>query len=236
MRISGFQAFTFDCYGTLIDWETGILTAIRSWTDAKGIETSDESLLTSFGQHERAFEEIRPALLYPDVLKRVFQEIVRELGRHATDRDAHEFAQSIATWPPFPDSAKTLAYLRERAMVVVVSNVDRTSFTHSSKLLGNPFHSVITAEDVRSYKPAPPHFGRAVSLFSKHGIKPDKVLHVAQSHYHDIEPAHAVGFATCWIDRRNRRNGGATPPNTANPDFTLPDLASLADLLRAEKK
>ncbi|MCG8507360.1 MAG: haloacid dehalogenase type II [Sphingomonadales bacterium] len=235
MKLASFRAFTFDCYGTLIDWETGMLGALREWADAKGIDADDDSLLSSFARHEHVFEEIRPALLYSEVLRRVFKAIAEEHGRHATDRDAELFAESIATWPPFPDSVKALAYLREHAMLVVLSNVDRASFAHSASLLGNPFHAVITAEDVRSYKPAPPHFGRAVALFAEHGIKPHQVMHVAQSLFHDIPPARTVGFATCWIDRRGGRGGGATPASDETPDLTLPDLATLVEMRRAEK-
>ena len=118
--------------------------------------------------------------------------------------------------------------LRERAVLMVLSNVDRASFAHSARRLGESFHAVVTADDVGSYKPAPAHFERAAALLAERGITPAQVLHVAQSLFHDIGPAHAAGFATCWIDRRAGREGGATPSADAAPDMTLPGLAALA--------
>ena len=227
---SDFRAFTFDCYGTLIDWERGMLRALRT---LPGLDADDDALLAAFARHEHVFEAHRPALLYPEILRRVFKAIAADFGCTATDEAAAAFAASIADWPPFPDSVEALAYLRGHGLLVVLSNVDRASFAHSARLLGDPFHAVVTAEDVASYKPAPPHFERAAALLAEQGVAPGQVLHVAQSLYHDMQPGRAAGFATCWLDRRAGRGGGATPAADIAPDMTLTDMASLAAWHRA---
>ena len=225
MTPSAFRAFTFDCYGTLIDWERGILQAIRA---LPGIDADDEALLAAFARHEHAVQEEHPAMLYPEVLSNVCKAIAADFGRVATDEQAAAFGASIADWPPFPDTVEALAYLRRHGLLMVLSNVDRASFAQSAQRLGDPFHAVVTAEDVGSYKPAPAHFERAKALLAEEGIASDEVLHVAQSLFHDVQPGRAAGLATCWIDRRAGRPGGATPPVDVEPDITFTDLASLA--------
>ena len=225
MTPSAFRAFTFDCYGTLIDWERGILQAIRA---LPGIDADDEALLAAFARHEHAIQEEHPAMLYPEVLSNVCKAIAADFGRAATDEQSAAFGASIADWPPFPDTVEALAYLCQHGLLMVLSNVDRASFAQSARRLGDPFHAVVTAEDVGSYKPAPAHFERAKALLADEGISSGEVLHVAQSLFHDVVPGRAAGLATCWIDRRAGRTGGATPPVDVEPDITFIDLASLA--------
>ena len=230
MTPSAFRAFTFDCYGTLIDWEQGILRALRA---LPGIDADDEALLAAFARHEHAIQEENPAMLYPGVLSCVCKALAADIGRAATDEEAAAFGASIADWPPFPDTVDALAYLKQHGLLMVLSNVDRASFSHSARRLGDPFHAVVTAEDVGSYKPAPAHFERAKTLLTDDGIAPGEVLHVAQSLFHDVVPGRAAGFSTCWIDRRAGRPGGATPPVDVEPDITFHDLASLTTWHRA---
>jgi len=230
MTPSAFRAFTFDCYGTLIDWEQGILRALRA---LPGIDADEEALLAAFARHEHAVQEEHPDMLYPQVLSNVCKAVAADFGRAATDEEATAFGASIADWPPFPDTVDALAYLKQHGLLMVLSNVDRASFSHSARRLGDPFHAVVTAEDVGSYKPAPAHFERAKALLADEGIGPDEVLHVAQSLFHDVQPGRAAGLATCWIDRRAGRPGGATPPVDVTPDITFTDLASLAAWHRA---
>ena len=230
MNPSAFRAFTFDCYGTLIDWEQGMLRALRALL---AIDTDDEALLAAFARHEHAIQEENPALIYPEVLGRVCKAIAADFSHVATDEKAHAFGASIADWPPFPDTVEALAYLKQHGLLMVLSNVDRASFAHSARRLGDPFHAVVTAEDVGSYKPAPAHFERAKALLADEGIAPGQVLHVAQSLFHDVQPGRAAGFATCWIDRRAGRPGGATPPVDIEPDITFHDLAALTAWHRA---
>ena len=226
MTPSAFRAFTFDCYGTLIDWEQGMLRALRTLA---AIDADDDALLAAFAQHEHTIQEQNPAMRYPDVLSHACKAIAADFGLVATDEQATAFGASIADWPPFPDSVDALAYLREHGLLMVLSNVDRASFAASARRLGDPFHAVVTAEDVGSYKPAPAHFERAKALLADEGIEPGEVLHVAQSLFHDVVPGRAAGLATCWIDRRAGRGpGGATPPLrwTSVPDIAFTDLAS----------
>ena len=230
MDPSAFRAFTFDCYGTLIDWEQGILRAFRA---LPGIDADDDTLLAAFARHEHTVQEADPAALYPVVLSRVCKAVAADFGHAATDEEARAFAASIADWPPFPDTIEALAYLKQQGLLMVLSNVDRASFAHSARRLGDPFHAVVTAEAVGSYKPAPGHFERATALLGDEGIAPGQVLHVAQSLFHDVVPGRAAGFSTCWIDRRAGRPGGATPPVDVEPDITFHDLASLAAWHRA---
>ena len=225
MDPSAFRAFTFDCYGTLIDWEQGILRALRA---LPGIDADDDTLLAAFARHEHSVQEADPAALYPVVLGRVCKLVAADFGGAATDGESRAFAASIADWPPFPDTIEALAYFKQHGLLMVLSNVDRASFAHSARRLGDPFHAVVTAEDVGSYKPAPAHFERATALLADEGIAPGQVLHVAQSLFHDVVPGRAAGFSTCWIDRRAGRPGGATPPVDVEPDITFHDLASFA--------
>ena len=230
MTPSDFRAFTFDCYGTLVDWEQGMLRALRT---VPGLDADDDALLAAFARHEHAIQEENPALLYPEVLGRVCRAVAADFGLTASDEEARAFGASIAEWPPFPDSVEALAYLRRHGRMMALSNVDRASFAASARLLGDPFHAIVTAEDVGSYKPAPGHFERAKALLAEEGIAPGEVLHVAQSLFHDAVPGRAAGFATCWIDRRAGRPGGATPAVDVTPDIAFPDLASLAAWHRA---
>ena len=225
MTPSAFRAFTFDCYGTLIDWEQGMLRALRTLA---GIDGDDDALLAAFARHEHTIQEQYPAMRYPEVLSHACKAIAADFGFAVTDEEAADFGGSIADWPPFPDSVEALAYLREHGLLMVLSNVDRASFAQSALRLGDPFHAVVTAEDVGSYKPAPAHFERAKALLAERGIAPGEVLHVAQSLFHDVVPGRAAGLSTCWIDRRAGRPGGATPLVDVEPDITFTDLAALA--------
>ena len=223
MTPSAFRAFTFDCYGTLIDWERGMLRALRA---LPGLAADDEALLAAFARHEHAVQEEHPALLYPAVLGRVARAIAADFGLAVSDGQADAFGASVADWPPFPDSVDALAYLRQQGLLMVLSNIDRASFAASARRLGDPFHAVVTAEDVGSYKPAPAHFERATALLADEGIAPGEVLHVAQSLFHDVVPGRAAGFATCWIDRRAGRPAGPRRRWTWSPTSPSPTSPS----------
>ena len=225
MTPSAFRAFTFDCYGTLIDWEQGMLRALRTLA---GIDGDDEALLAAFARHEHTIQEQNPAMRYPEVLSRACKAIAADFDQAADGRAGRRLRCLDRRLAAFPGSVEALAYLREHGLLMVLSNVDRASFAASARRLGDPFHAVVTAEDVGSYKPAPAHFERAKALLADEGIAPGEVLHVAQSLFHDVVPGRAAGLATCWIDRRAGRPGGATPPVDVEPDITFTDLASLA--------
>jgi 2-haloacid dehalogenase len=216
-----FDALTFDCYGTLIDWETGILEALRPVAG----DGDDEALLEAFARHETALEA-GPYLPYAEVLAGCLRGLGEELGFTPTPEQQAAFGRSVVDWPAFPDSPAALARLKERFKLGVITNCDDDLFAASNARLGVAFDWVITAEQARGYKPRPENFELA---FERMGLPRERILHVAQSLFHDHVPAKALGMTTVWIDRRaGRAGGGATPPAEAAPDLVTPDLASFA--------
>ena len=240
MRISDFSALTFDCYGTLIDWESGILAALRPWTAAHGVEIDDEALLTAFGRAESRREAADPTAPYPRILAGVLEDLAGELGATASPEETAAFGDSVKDWPAFPDSPEALAYLKRHYKLVIVSNVDRASFRHSNTRLGVTFDAIVTADDAGAYKPAPNHFRLALAQLAEIGVPKDQVLHVAQSLDHDHVPAKQLGLHTMWVNRRatHGQDGGATPapPVPVTPDGEVPTLAALVDLHRQEQE
>ncbi len=239
MRLRDFAALTFDCYGTLIDWEKGLLAALRPWQARAEVGLDDEALLAAFARAESRRQALQPAALYPVVLATSLADMARELGAPATPAETEAFGRSVKDWPAFPDSPAALAYLKRHYRLVIVSNVDRQSFRHSNDRLGVAFDHVVTAEDVGSYKPAPAHFHAALAWLAGVGIGKAKVLHTAQSLFHDHVPAKRLGLATMWINRRAGRAGaGATaaPPEEVTPDGEVPSMAALVELHKAQAK
>jgi 2-haloacid dehalogenase len=245
MRLTDFSALTFDCYGTLIDWETGILAALRPWAAAHGVGVDDQELLAAFGRAESRREVADPTAPYPRILAGVLGDLAEELGTTASSEEAAAFADSVKDWPAFPDSPEALAYLKRHYKLVIVSNVDRASFRHSNARLGVAFDAIVTADDTAAYKPAPNHFHLALAQLAEMGIAQDQVLHVAQSLYHDHVPAKRLGLRTMWVNRRATRTPGAAasgggagatpaPSVPVTPDGEVPTLAALVDLHRQE--
>jgi 2-haloalkanoic acid dehalogenase type II len=239
LDLGAFSALTFDCYGTLIDWESGILAALRPWAAAHRVEIGDEELLAAFGRAESRREADDPTAPYPRILAGVLGDLATELGATASPEEAAAFGDSVKDWPAFPDSADALAYLGRHYRLVIVSNVDRGSFRHSNAKLGVTFDAVVTAEDAGAYKPAQNHFQLALARLAGLGVASDQVLHVAQSLYHDHVPAKELGLRTVWVNRRAGRGegGGATPaaPVPVTPDLEVPTMAALADLHRRQQ-
>jgi 2-haloacid dehalogenase len=222
-----FEALTFDCYGTLIDWENGILTALRPVLEAHGVGVEEKGLLEGFGRHETAIEA-GEYLPYREVLAGVLGRLGEELGFSPTDEEVSAFANSVGEWPPFGDSPPALRALGRRFGLAAITNCDDDLFARSAERLGVDFDWVVTAERARAYKPSRRNF---VLAFKTIGLPPERILHVAQSLFHDHVPAKELGLATVWVDRREDRAGpGATPPATAEPDLRVPDLATLAEL------
>jgi 2-haloacid dehalogenase len=234
MRLSDFSALTFDCYGTLIDWERGMLAALTPWRQRSGVTADDASLLAVYGRHETVVQTAQPALPYREVVAAVLGRMADELGAPTHDEEKRVFGESIGKWPPFPDSREGLAYLRKHFVLAAITNVDNRSFARTHQLLGEPFHLLVTAEDVGSYKPATENFHYAFERLAEKGVARDKILHVAQSLYHDIAPARALGLASVWVDRQTGRGGSMTPPFNAQPDLRVTTLAELVDIHRAE--
>jgi 2-haloacid dehalogenase len=219
-----FEVLTFDCYGTLIDWEAGIAAALRA-ARPEGWPATDEELLERFAAHE-AEAERGPYVPYRRVLARCIRGIADDQGVEVTDEAVDRFSTSVGDWPPFPDSADALRRLAARFRLAVLTNCDDDLFARSNDRLGVRFDWIVTAQRVRSYKPSPRNFEIALDMI---GVPGDRILHVAQSLYHDHVPAKALGLATVWIDRRHgRRGSGATPPAEAEPDATFPTMAAFA--------
>jgi 2-haloacid dehalogenase len=236
MKLTDFKALTFDCYGTLIDWETGLWNALQPLISAGQLKIGREEALNVFSRLETEQEVETPSLRYSALLSVIHARIAKKWGVH-THADLHDrFGASVADWPAFPDSVEALAYLKRHYKLVILSNVDRLSFAASNKKLGVTFDAVYTAEDVGSYKPDPRNFAHLIEhLEADLGIGKSEILHTAQSLHHDHVPAERAGLARAWIDRRfGQSGGGATviPENKPQVDFHFKSLAELAQAHR----
>jgi 2-haloacid dehalogenase len=247
MKLPDFDVLTFDCYGTLIDWESGLfaalapllsrVTAAGPGLSRAGIDLSRAAVLQSFARLEARQQEAHPGMIYPDVLASVHRQLAVEWDVAPDLAEDTAFGQSIGDWPAFPDSAEALAYLKQHYRLVVLSNVDRSSFQASNRHLGVAFDAVYTAQDVGSYKPDPRNFAYLIDRLKEQGIEKQRVLHVAQSLFHDHVPANAAGLASAWIDRgHGPEAGGATAPvaGEVRYDFRFGSLADLAEAHRQE--
>lgn len=217
---------TFDCYGTLIDWEAGILQALHSVVGPRGIHLSDDDLLARFAAVESPIQ--RGAFKnYRTVLNLSMAALCRDLGFEPRGEEITAISESLPSWQPFPDTVAALERLATRFQLGVISNVDDDLFAGTARRLGVAFDWVVTAEQVGSYKPSSENFHRALDRI---GRPRDELVHCAQSLFHDIATAQSLGLATVWVDRRAGKPGGATPPSSVIPDLTVPDLATLATI------
>ncbi|MFZ2032701.1 MAG: haloacid dehalogenase type II [Candidatus Dormiibacterota bacterium] len=235
MKLTDFEALSFDCYGTLIDWEAGISAVLEPWARDRGIDIGVEELLERYAKAEEQEERQTPAALYPDILAAAMRSVGTALGAEVSPADGQRLATSVGDWPAFPDSQAALAALAERYRLVILSNVDRRSFARSNARLGVRFDAIVTAEDVGSYKPSARNFEALLAAVRGLGVPDGRLLHVAQSLFHDHVPAQRLGLPTVWIDRRGAGKGwGATPPPSAvvAPDWTFPSMAVFAAAVR----
>jgi 2-haloacid dehalogenase len=238
MKLADFKALTFDCYGTLIDWEAGIYAALQPLLGKRTAPPSKDDVLETFARHESAQEAETPGMLYSDVLTAVHRRLADEWGLSASEAEHRDFGNSVPDWPAFPDSAEALAYLKGHYKLVILSNVDRTSFAGSNARLGVAFDAIYTAQDIGSYKPDLANFHYMLAQLAERGIAKSDILHTAQSLFHDHAPAKAVGLASAWIDRRHATGGfGATmaPPPGASYDMRFDSMADLVAAHRAER-
>ena len=233
LDFSRFEALTFDCYGTLIDWEAGILAGLRPVLAARGAEPADDELLEVYAGFEAA-AEAGPYLRYREVLGRCLRQAAARYGVDPDDEEVTAFSDSVGEWPAFPDSSAALARLQGRFRLGVITNCDDDLFARSAGRLRTVFDWVVTAQSVGSYKPDPRNFEMA---FERLALPRERILHVAQGLFHDHVPAKRLGLTTVWIDRRHDRPGfGATPPADVEPDATFPDMASFATAATATAK
>jgi len=232
---------TFDCYGTLIDWESGIWDAYQPLIAASGrLDITREQALAAHARLESAQQTETPGMLYGELLGRVHVGFARGYGLETTEEMTASFGASVSLWPAFPDTADALRRLKQRYKLVILSNIDRVGFAASNAKLGVAFDAIYTAEDIGSYKPARRNFEHMLArLEADHGVTPSQILHTAQSLFHDHVPAGDFGLARAWIDRRGLSKGGAwgaTAEVAERPevDFLFPTMAAMADAVEAE--
>ncbi|HEY9673129.1 MAG TPA: haloacid dehalogenase type II [Waterburya sp.] len=223
-----FEVLSFDCYGTLIDWESGILKTLRAILAKRNINISDQQILELYAQQE-SLQEAGSYLRYRDILKEVVNYFGEELNFSPTKVEVNSLAESIKDWEPFPDTVSALQTLKKHYKLTIISNIDDDLFAHTAQKLGVEFDWVITAEQVKSYKPSLQNFEVALGRMK---IAPETLLHVAQSIYHDIVPAKTLGLSAVWVNRRKNQEGfGATVPASGNPDLEVPDLTTLVSVM-----
>lgn len=225
MDFSQFTAISFDCYGTLIDWESGILPVLRTVLANHGQSLPDAVILELHGEFE-AKAETGPYLSYREVLEAVVRAFADRFHFAATSAEIRSLHESVRTWLPFPDTVPALRELQKRYKLAVISNIDDDLFAETRKHLEVKFDAVITAQQAGSYKPSHNNFQMAVRALA---ISPNRLLHAAQSVFHDVVPARSLGISTVWVNRRSARPGvGAVRASAGHPDMEVPDLASLA--------
>ncbi len=230
IRLVDFDAVTFDVYGTLIDWEPTLTAFLERIARAAGIDRPGQDLMAVYDLLRARIQIENPALLYPEILRRCYDAFCQELKIAPANADRDAFGRGPETWPAYPDSAAGLKALQARAKIGALSNIDEASLKISCRKLDIAFDLVVTAERVRNYKPALPHFTTALAELQAMGIPKNRVLHVAQSLRADVAPANALGLTCVWVNRQGRQLG-LTGAGTAEakPDLTV---ASLDELLR----
>lgn len=231
MKLTDFKALTFDCYGTLIDWESGMVEGLKPLTAKVGRELSRNEILEAHARHESSQQLQTPAKAYRELLPIVYKRLGEEWGVPVTWKECLAYGQSVRNWPAFTDSAGALQYLKKHFKLVILSNVDNESFAASNEKLQVEFDAIYTAEDCGSYKPADRNFDYMIAKLETVGIKKHEILHTAESMFHDHGPANRHGLASCWIYRRHDQEGfGATmnPGEMPNYDFRFDSMADLA--------
>jgi 2-haloacid dehalogenase len=239
MQLSDFDTLTFDCYGTLIDWESGMIEALKRLTERASGPLSRDQILQAHAQHESSQQLATPTMRYRDLLAVVYKRLAEQWGIYASHQECVDYGRSIANWPAFEDSAEALQYLKQHYKLVILSNVDNESFAASNRRLQVQFDAVYTAEDIGSYKPARRNFDYMIANLAGLGVKKEKILHTAESLFHDHNPANAIGLASCWIHRRHGQEGfGATmnPGEMPKLDFRFSSMGELAKAHREQAR
>lgn len=223
-----YEILTFDCYGTLINWEKGVLEALQPVLSSHQIQLSENEILELFAEFESNLEQ-QEYRTYKDVLKGVVQSFGEQFEFTPSPTELNALSDSIKHWEPFPDTVEALKRLKQRFKLAIISNVDDELFAFTAKHLQVDFDEIVTAQQVKSYKPSVQIFRVALE---KIGLPSEKVLHVACSIYHDIVPANSLGLSTVWVNRRLGQEGsGAYLPAQGRVDLEVPDLKSLTVML-----
>lgn len=218
------EVLTFDCYGTLIDWESGILELLKPLLSNNSINLNDKQILELYAEFESE-EEQGEYTKYRDVLRAVVRKLGQRFSFEPSLAEQDSLPDSIKNWQPFPDTVEALKSLKKRFKLAIISNVDDDIFASTAQRLNVEFDWVITAEQVKSYKPSLNNFKRAIERME---MPPEKILHVAGSIYHDIVPASSLGIKTVWVNRRaNQEGSGAALAASGKADLEVPDLKTL---------
>lgn len=235
MRLTDFKALTFDVYGTLIDWETGIVNGLAPLTEKVGQSLSRDDALEAHAYYESSAQRQTPTKAYSDILALVYKRLSEEWGVAVSWDECLTYGASIRHWPAFDDSVEALRYLKQHYKLVVLSNVDNASFAHSNDKLQAPFDAIYTAGDIGSYKPDPRNFEYLIENLARIGIAKDEILHTAESLFHDHVPANKSGLANCWIYRRHNQDGFGATMRPGNMPYYDAVFNSMAELVEAHK-
>ena len=236
-QLKNFKVLTFDCYGTLIDWETGILTGLEPLTNKLESHLTNDNILEAHALYESTQQLQTPTMLYSDILTIVYKRLAEAWQIPVSWDECITYGQSVKQWPAFPDSVDALTYLKEHYKLVILSNVDQVSFAASNAKLKVDFDAVYTAQDVGSYKPADANFDYMLKNLEYLGHSKKDILHTAESMFHDHQPANRHGLANCWIYRRHDKEGfGATmnPGDMPSYDFQFTSMAEMAEVHKNE--
>jgi len=237
MQLVDFKVLSFDCYGTLIDWETGIIEALRPLLARSGkASLGRDQVLEAFARLEAAQEAETPSMIYSELLGVVHTRMANQWNTEPIAEESEAFGHSIPNWPAFADSPEALQYFKQHYTLVILSNVDRESFKRSNARLRVDFDYIFTAQDIGSYKPDLRNFKYMIQRLQEAGHQKNEILHTAESLFHDHVPANQVGLASAWIHRRHSQRGfGATHPPGGMPkyNFRFASMKEMAETHRA---
>lgn len=236
MKLTDFKALSFDCYGTLIDWESGIIAGLNELTSRVDRNLTRNEILEAHARHE-SFQQLQtPAKAYSELLAIVYRRLAEEWGVSVSWAECVSYGRTVKDWPAFHDSAGALGYLKEHYKLIILSNVDNESFAATNEQLGVDFDAIYTAEDVGSYKPSDRNFDYMLAKLETLGIAKEDVLHTAESMFHDHGPANRHGLASCWIYRRYDQEGfGATMNPGSMPKYDF-RFNSMDDFVKAHQE
>lgn len=235
MKLTDFKVLSFDCYGTLIDWESGMFEGLKPLTSRAGIELSRDEVLQAHAHHESSQQLQTPTMAYRNLLPIVYRRLAEQWGVSVSWAECVAYGNSVKNWPAFHDSAKALQYLKKHYKLVILSNIDNESFAASNEKLQVDFDAIYTAEDVGSYKPSDRNFSYMLKKLETVGVGKQDILHTAESMFHDHGPANRHNLASCWIYRRHDQQGfGATMNPGEMPHYEF-QFNSMADLVKAHQ-
>lgn len=238
MKLSDFKVLTFDVYGTLIDWESGMIAFLQPLTSQVSQPLSRNDILEAHAFYESNTQRWTPNKKYSELLAVVYRRLAEEWGVEVTWEDCVAYGLSVRHWPAFSDSIEALTYLKQHYKLMVLTNTDNLSFSGSNARLAVNFDGIFTAEDIGSYKPSDRNFDYMLEILARQGINKADVLHTAESLFHDHAPANKHGLSNCWIYRRHNDTGfGATmdPGKKPSIDFQFNSLMDMVEAHRAEQ-